>query len=223
MNVPDSISVIDFVVILITFFLGYQIYRVLGTRTGTEKKRSSLSPREPAYEEAEIEPVQQPSRTLKKIKDPKLLSSLESIMAADASFNPDTFLDGAKKAFDLIFHAFIEGNKQKLKPLLSTALYNDFCQIIDEREKQKHVTELEFFRLVKAEILAAALVRKTAKITVALSSEQTVLIKDSKGALVEGDANHIDDVRDVWVFERKVSSTTPIWVLKEIIEAEEEA
>ncbi len=142
-------------------------------------------------------------------------------MQADPSFNPDEFLEGAKKAFEMIFNAFVDGDKKKLKPLLSTTLYNEFSYLIDERDKAKQTTELEFFRLVGADIIGASLVRKVASLTVSIRSEQTLLVKKGK-ELVDGDSNNIDDVTDVWVFERKISSESPAWILKEIVEKEDD-
>tara|TARA_Y100000588_G_scaffold339498_1_gene382246 strand:- start:70 stop:750 length:681 start_codon:yes stop_codon:yes gene_type:complete len=221
MNIPDSITIVDFLILMVTLFLGYQIYRVLGMRTGHEKKRGTAYPSEEDLfmKEPDVKPVDK-SVVMKKITNPKVLAGLEKIMEADPSFNPDQFVEGAKKAFEMILQAFIDGNKSKLKPLVSTALYNEFSALIEEREKKKHKAELVFFRLVSSEIIKAALVKKVATLTVTIRSEQTLLVKEDK-ALIEGDPDHIDDVTDIWAFERKLLSGTPTWVLKKIVEQEE--
>lgn len=218
MNMPESITIFDFVVLLITLFLGYQIYRALGMRTGAEKKRHGFSPRE-------VTPQEDDSRTdestatvqadLAKIDDPKLALKLEKIIKADSSFSLDKFLEGAKNAFEIILKGFVTGDKAVLKPLLSLKMYNQFSALIDQREKNNQSANLSFFRLVDAEVVEADYQRKTARIGVQITSEQTLLVKEGD-KLVDGDPDYIDTVVDVWVFERKIESRSPLWILKEI-------
>jgi predicted lipid-binding transport protein (Tim44 family) len=222
MNIPESVTIVDFIILIACIFLGIQIYRVLGTRTGTEKKRSTPQFNE-AIDEQSDKPVPNPkySKALKNIKDPKVIDGLDAIHTQDAGFNLDTFLQGAEKAFDMILQAFLKGDKTKLKPLLSTALYNEFSALIDARVKKKQTAELVFFRFIRADVLEASVERKIARIKLALKTEQTLVVKKGN-EVVEGDPDHIDDVVDVWTFERKLNSSSPIWVLSHIDETNEE-
>ncbi|MAP24609.1 MAG: hypothetical protein CMM87_03645 [Rickettsiales bacterium] len=224
MNMPESITIFDFIVLIITLFLGYQIYRALGMRTGTEKKRHGFSPRDvsPQVDDTETnESTANVQADLAKIDDPKLALKLEKIIRADKSFNLDRFLEGAKNAFEIILKGFVTGDKAALKPLLSLKMYNQFCDLIDQREKSKQSADLSFFRLVGAEVVDADYQRKTARISVQITSEQTLLVKEGD-KLVDGDPDYIDTVVDVWVFERKTESRSPLWILKEITDKVED-
>ena len=220
MNMPESITIFDFVVLLITLFLGYQIYRALGMRTGTEKKRHGFSPREVTPQEDDSrrdESTATAQVDLAKIDDLKL----EKIIKADSSFGLDKFLEGAKNAFEIILKGFVTGDKAVLKPLLSLKMYNQFSALIDQREKNNQSANLSFFRLVDAEVVEADYQRKTARIGVQITSEQTLLVKEGD-KLVDGDPDYIDTVVDVWVFERKIESRSPLWILKEITDKAED-
>ena len=44
-------------------------------------------------------------------------------------------------------------------------------------------------------------------------SEQVNILRDAEGKVIEGDENYIQNITDVWTFERAISSTSPNWVL----------
>jgi|AntRauTorcE11897_2_1112592.scaffolds.fasta_scaffold28873_2 predicted lipid-binding transport protein (Tim44 family) len=224
MNIPESITVVDFVILIITLFLGYQIYRALGMRTGTEKKRHGFSPRDvsPSHQEsAKAQDENEVREELTQIDDPKLALKLEKIIKADPSFHINQFLQGVKNAFELILKRFLEGDKAALKPLLSPQMYNQFSALIDQREKKKQTADLAFFRMVNAEIVEAECQKKTVRMRVLITSEQTLLIKEGDNKVVDGDPDYIDTVTDTWTFERKIDSGSSIWILKEIADASE--
>lgn len=202
----DSFTGLDFIVLLITLVIGYRIYMTLGKRTGNEKDAKKMQ----AIIAGEPE-AKRPDTTL----DMPMITGLSKIQTKDKSFSMETFTEGAKQAFEMILKAFVKGEKSALKPLLSAKMYAEFSDMIDTRTKKKQQAEMPYFRLVSAEILESDVVNKTAQITVKYKSEQTLLIKQGK-KIIDGDPDVIDEVTDVWVFERKFASRSPNWNLETI-------
>ena len=116
-----------FDIILFAAIAGFIIYRlrsVLGKRTGFQKKPTDHQPK---YKELKEEEQNQ--------KIPSLLDNqlkLETVYKNVSNFDHKQFLDGAKKAFEIIITAFNNGDKKTLKNLVSQDVYNAFEKAIDE-------------------------------------------------------------------------------------------
>ena len=63
-----------------------------------------------------------------------MAKGLVDIVRADETFEPDSFLKGARAAYELIVTAFAEGNRKTLKSLLSREVYDGFAGAIADRE-----------------------------------------------------------------------------------------
>ena len=79
------------------------------------KKRTAAADDE-AYKP--IDAVAKPGTDLNK--------GLRAIKDADASFDPKTFVDGAKMAYEMIVMAYADGDRKTLKNLLSREVYDGF-------------------------------------------------------------------------------------------------
>jgi len=202
----DSFTALDLIILVFTVFIGYRLYMVLGRRTGPEKK--------PA--ETIIFPGSQEAHPLP--DDLPLATNVKKIMLKDRTFSPSVFLEGSKKAFEMILNAFLEGDAKTLKGLTTPKMYALFKVMMDNRRTKKQVAELLYFRLVSAEILESDLVDNRAVITVKFKSEQTLLIKEGD-KIVEGDPDFVDEVTDLWVFSREINAAAPIWFLEQIQDA----
>ena len=55
---------------------------------------------------------------------------------------------------------------------------------------------------------------KIADVTLSFKSEITTVVKDSKGAIIEGHPDEIKKQKDTWVFSKNLSDKSPIWFLK---------
>ena len=86
--------------------------------------------------------------------------------------------------------------------------------MIEQREKDGMTAETDFICFDEVEITKAEITAdETAHITVRFVSEQVNILRDSDGKVVEGDENYIQNITDVWTFERALSSATPNWIL----------
>jgi predicted lipid-binding transport protein (Tim44 family) len=66
-----------------------------------------------------------------------------------------------------------------------------------------------------AEVVAAEMRGRDARITVRFKSEQINLLRDGQGKVLEGDPQTAEEVIDLWTFERDSTSPDPNWTLVE--------
>lgn len=140
---------------------------------------------------------------------------VRDIRAADRSFDPDGFLEGAKAAFDMIVEAFARGDRDALEPLLAPDVFASFEGAIAEREKAGETLETTIVALNSAELTGAEMQGRTARVTVTFVSEQSNTVKDADGNPVDGDPAAIDRITDIWTFARDTRSRDPNWQLVE--------
>ncbi|MEO1720473.1 MAG: Tim44/TimA family putative adaptor protein, partial [Pseudomonadota bacterium] len=143
-----------------------------------------------------------------------LEEGLKAIWGHDPSFEPDTFMIGAKQAYEMIVTAFAEGNKRMLRDLLSSDVYEGFAAAITDREDQGHQVDQSFVGINNARIIEAELRdNREAHVTVRFLSQLISATRDSDGNVISGDPEAIVDVTDIWTFARDVTSNDPNWKL----------
>jgi len=115
------------------------------------------------YDEIEAEAEEEAPLDIKEIIDRHapdggaLAQGLMDIHEADGSFDPDSFLEGARAAYEMIVIAFADGSRKQLKPLLARDVYAGFTSVIDEREKQHLFVDSSFIGIDKAVVIGAEL------------------------------------------------------------------
>ena len=175
---------------LIAVFIIYRLRSVLGKRTGFQKK-----PNEQQF--LKKQPIEQD------VKIPQLKENeqkLEVVYKNTISFDHKSFLDGAKKAFEIIITAFNNGDKKTLKGLVSKDVYNAFEKAINEGSNNPNS---QFYSLVIDGIADAKVENEKITISVNFISEQ--ILSDNEENIVKN--------KDTWVFEKPESSTGPSWTL----------
>jgi predicted lipid-binding transport protein (Tim44 family) len=163
---------IFFLVAAVVIF--FQLRNVLGRRTGNERPpfdpytAARTREKEPAATSSEnvvslpkkraaggdedttykpIDAVAQPGTDLNK--------GLRAIKDADPSFDPKTFAEGAKMAYEMIVMAYADGDRKTLKNLLSRDVYDGFVSAISERESRSEKIQSSFVGINKADIVSA--------------------------------------------------------------------
>jgi len=142
-----------------------------------------------------------------------LEQALLLIARADASFDPEQFLRGAKQAYEMIVTAFAEGNRKLLKDLLSREVFDSFATAIADRESRSEQIDQSFVGINKAELVEAELKGTTAHVTVKFVSQLISATRDAAGQVISGDPQRIREVTDIWTFAREVTSRNPNWKL----------
>jgi len=151
------------------------------------------------------------------VVDPSITNGLLEIANLDTSLDPESFLTGAGRAYEMIVSAFAEGNRRALKDLLSREVYDGFVAAIGEREVREETVEQQFVGIKKADLVEAELKNGVAFLTVRFISELISAVKDKAGEVVSGDTQTIKSVTDIWTFSRDVSTAkaraNPNWKL----------
>ncbi len=208
----------------------FQLRNVLGRRTGNERppfdpytagrtkdkdagktdnvvslprKKPTAAENDQAY--AAIDLVAKPDTDLNK--------GLRAIRDADPSFEPKTFAEGAKMAYEMIVMAYADGDRKTLKNLLSREVYDGFVAAITERESKSEKIQSSFVGIDKADIVSAEMKGSESHITLRIVSELISATRDKSGAVIDGDPETVAEVKDVWTFARDTKSKDPNWKL----------
>lgn len=140
-------------------------------------------------------------------------NGLDAIAAQDRDFNIKHFIEGARAAYEMIVVAFAEGDRATLKDLLAKDVLDGFSAAISEREGRGEKMETRFVGIDKADITEALVKGRTAQITVRFLSQLISVTRDRGGQVIDGDAELVADVTDVWTFSRDLSARDPNWKL----------
>ena len=140
------------------------------------------------------------------VADPSITAGLLEISKLDAALDPEVFLVGAERAYEMIVSAFAEGNRKKLKDLLSKDVYDGFTAAIAEREARHETIDQQFVGIKKANIVEAELKGGVAYLTVRFVSELISATCDKSGNVISEDPQKIKDVTDIWTYSRDVST-----------------
>jgi predicted lipid-binding transport protein (Tim44 family) len=139
--------------------------------------------------------------------------NLVDLVRSDPTFEPDSFLAGARAAYEIIVTAFAEGNRKTLKNLLSSEVYQGFAGAISERESRGEQIDQSFVGIKSADIVEAELKNGIAQLTIKFVSELITATRDRVGEVIAGDPKRIKEVTDIWTFAREVVSRDPNWKL----------
>lgn len=149
--------------------------------------------------------------------DESIGNGLLEISRADTNFDPEQFLSGAKRAYEMIVTAFAEGNLKTLRDLLNKEVYDGFASAIADRESRGEQVDQSFVGISKSDILEAELKSGRANITVRFVSQLISALRDKAGTVLTGDPTKVKDVTDIWTFSRDVSTArarqSPNWTL----------
>lgn len=226
----DNIWPIIFLTLAVVIFL--RLRSVLGRRTGRERPPyDPYSARDAVRSPASEKVVTLPSRPVEAApravevapQSPErwkgvaesgspAAAGLDAIVAADSSFDVQHFLTGARAAYEMVVSAFASGDRRQLRGLLSREVYDGFDGAISERESRGETVESKFVSIDSATVSAAELRnRSTAQITVRFVSKLVSVTRDRSGTVIDGNAEKVTEVTDLWTFARDVSSRDPNW------------
>jgi len=204
---------------MVAAFLVLRLRSVLGKRQGFERP-----PQTPGMPEArgtraegvaeEIVPARGGSgakRSLPTMQSP-VGQAVSRIVAADPSFDPQSFLDGAEGAFRMIVGAFAQGDRQTLRALLSDETYSGFEQAVAGRETESETQRTEIRSMHELVLEGAELRGSVADVIVRFVSDQLNMTTGRGGEIVAG-SDAITEVIDIWTFQRDLSAKDPTWKL----------
>ncbi len=214
---------------LVALFVAFKLRSVLGTRNDPGRQPGGLlAPlrRAPGPSNAPVVPADAAASSIAATTTPAddrwrgvaepntpLWNGLDAIRTADRSFAPETFLSGARTAYDMIVHAFAAGNSATLRGLLAPEAFANFDNAIRARAAAGRTMTTTVVSIDGATIAGARLVGSTAQIDVRFAAKLASVTHDSAGAVVDGSPETVADHVDVWTFSRDVRSRDPNWQL----------
>ena len=187
-------------IILLAMFAGFIVLRlrnILGRKTGHQAKPMSR------YFPKGME-------TLKDIENNEDIRSGNVNEEAKKEF-----LKGADIAYEQIITSFAKGDKKILKGLLAKKMFERFSEVIDERNKNQIKYETTFIGFKSSKILEFKKIENIYKVSVNFVSEIITCVKDKDNKTIEGNADVIKTVNDVWKFSKNMWSQDPTWYLVE--------
>ena len=208
----------------------FQLRNVLGRRTGNE--RPPFDPYTAARtrpQEGQTKPenvVSLPRKRMQGDNDEAyaaidsfakpgtdLNKGLRAIKDNDPSFEPKSFVDGARMAYEMIVMAYADGDRKTLKNLLSREVFDGFVAAIADREDRSEKIQSSFVGIDKADIVSAEMKGGEAHITLRIVSELISATRNKAGEVIDGDPETVAEVKDVWTFARDTRSRDPNWKL----------
>ena len=203
-----SSSMIEFLLLAgIALFIGWRLFVTLGQDEGPPEGRNRMPTPSPTPSQPASEPLGGDVVQMRPNFTGPAAAGMEAIFEVDTSFDPRGFMQGARAAYEMIVGAFGRGDRDALKPLLDTDVYEAWDAAITEREAAG--TEgLQLLRIRKAEITDASLDETgMARVTVHYESEL-------------GDGEITTKASELWTFMRQASSADPNWLLDDVDTAE---
>ncbi len=229
---PDVFDIYTIIFLALAIFIFLRLRSVLGQRTGRERPPyDPYSAREPVRSPANDKVVTLPQRPAEPAARPvetapapadrwkdiaetgsTVAAGLDAIVAADPSFDAKHFIAGARAAYEMIVTAFAGADRRQLRSLLSKEVFDGFDAALTERERRSETLETRFVSIDASTITAAELRnRTTAQITIRFVSKLVSATRDRAGSVIDGNAERVTDVTDIWTFARDVASRDPNW------------
>jgi predicted lipid-binding transport protein (Tim44 family) len=201
----------------IAIFLILKLKSVLGTRDGFEKPPVPLEELRPRVKRdfEVIEGGADPDITDHAEEGTAVAKALAAMKVAEPSFKVNTFLQGARGAYEMILMAFERGNIDDIRPFLDDEIEAAFTHAINAREEQGLTVDSKFIGLKELALQSATFdpVTKRAEVSVRYVAELTSAIRDKAGEIVEGNPKEIKRQRDVWTYGRTMGAADPNWQL----------
>ncbi len=162
-----------------------------------------------------VRPAADPADAWRGVIEPgsQALDGLAKISAADRGFSAESFMAGARAAYEMIVAGFAAGDRNALKPLLAKDVYDGFESAIAAREARGETTETTFVSTEAPLVHDAHLRGRTAQVTIRFQSKMITLTRGRDGTVTDGAPDRVADVIDLWTFAREVDARDPNWRL----------
>ena len=211
---------------LVAVFVAWKLRSVLGTRGPTqppmERRPPGVLKSPPLGEVIQLKaaPPAAPAETppldrWKGFAAPgsPVAAGFDAIAAVDASFAPDSFLSGARTAYEMIVGAFAAGDLSTLRRLLAPEVLANFEKAIRARVAAEQTMTTTLVSIDSASVVEARLAGAAASVAVRFAAKLVSVTNDKAGVAVDGSPNDVVDHLDVWTFTRDIAAGDPNWLL----------
>ena len=201
----------------IAIFLILKLRSVLGTRDGFEKPPIPLD---------EVRPrVRRDFEVIEGGADRDIIDhvpegsdsarALAEMKKAEPAFAVGPFLEGARGAYEMILTAFEKGELDRIRPFLSDDVEASFAEAIAQRDRDGLTIEASFLGIKELVLHDATFTPESrfGEIAVRFVADQTYVVRNKAGEIVEGSPREVKKTRDIWTFARQMGSDDPNWQL----------
>jgi predicted lipid-binding transport protein (Tim44 family) len=201
----------------IAIFLILKLRSVLGTRDGFEKPPIPLEDVRPRvrrdFEVIEGGPDRDITDHVAEGSD--AARALAQMKKAEPGFSVGPFLQGARGAYEMILMAFEKGELDRIRPFLSDDVEASFAEAIAQRERNGLSVEASFLGIKELVLHDATFTPESrfGEIAVRFVADQTYVVRNKAGEVVEGSPREVKKTRDIWTFARQMGSDDPNWQL----------
>ncbi|NQY82229.1 MAG: Tim44 domain-containing protein [Alphaproteobacteria bacterium] len=215
----DSFAPLDILILaVIAGVVLYRLYRQFGTRIDVnDTKKPSYdtfvapdAPKKPATMQPLFSPQESVTDPDEEYPSDDRYAELHKL---DETFDEKSFLEGASIAFDMIVTGLAEGDTKTLKPLLDSALFDEFCAEIKRRRSAGNETAPKIIGVDRMAVRSVSIEDSVATLVVEIESEQVHTVCNAERNLTEGHTDELLNVHDVWHFQRNLKSHNPNWLL----------
>ena len=201
----------------IAIFLILKLRSVLGTRDGFEKPPIPLDEVRPRLRR-DFEVIEGgPDRDITDhvAEGSASARALAEMKKAEPGFAVGPFLEGARGAYEMILMAFEKGELDRIRPFLSDDVEASFAEAIAQREQGGLTVEASFLGIKELALHDASFTPESrfGEIAVRFVADQTYVVRNKAGEIVEGSAREVKKTRDIWTFARQMGSDDPNWQL----------
>lgn len=208
---------------LVTLFLAFRLYAVLGKRTGHEQQPLPRTADERIAPARPSTPIPDISPEARAVGDPSVgptaIRGVRAIAALDSQFDPARFVDGAKAAYRMVLEAYWTGDEETLAELVGDDVRAAFGEAIADRKAAGQVLDNRLVAIENAMISDAEVQGQTAYVTVRFDADIAAVTRDLDGNVVAGSLSDAVPTHDVWTFSRNLRSNDPNWILTDTDEA----
>lgn len=206
------LDIIFLLIVAVVIFA--RLRSVLGTKPEQSNEVRIVSHEEFEKIKQEVEKIINTSATEEAPINPEQLQGVDKVLYQIPNFNRKDFCARCSKVFEMVLAAFASRDIETLKMLTGKKLFDGFKKIIDERAAEGITAETDLIKIDDLTITDAEISSKgIASIVVKFISEQINLLKNAAGEVIEGDENFVQQITDVWTFEKDINSGTPVWLL----------
>ena len=201
----------------IAIFLILKLRSVLGTRDGFEKPPIPLDEVRPRVRR-DFEVIEGgPDRDIidHAPEGSDAARALAEMKKAEPAFAVGPFLQGARGAYEMILTAFEKGELDRIRPFLSDDVEASFAEAITQREVDGLTIEANFLGIKELTLHDATFTpdSRFGEIAVRFVADQTYVVRNKAGEIVEGSPREVKKTRDIWTFARQMGSDDPNWQL----------
>ena len=201
----------------IAIFLILKLRSVLGTRDGFEKPPIPLDEVRPRLRR-DFEVIEGgPDRDIidHVAEGSDSARALAEMKKAEPAFAVGPFLEGARGAYEMILTAFEKGELDRIRPFLSDDVEASFAEAIAQRERDGLTVEASFLGIKELVLQDATFTSgsRFGEIAVRFVADQTYVVRNKSGEVVEGSPREVKKTRDIWTFARQMGSDDPNWQL----------